>query len=161
MDLKINNVEANIIGNGFFNKTKINNTYPCVTCNFLNLELNPIATIVCDFKALSTINLSNIKTKIIVKHLDNEINYPKGTILFASSKGLNSGQLAAEYLIKLGFNKLNLYGITSRFEVNLDSESDKYYPKDIANIKPRIYKWNKMWDTLIMNNPTVEFNFIK
>jgi len=156
-------IEANVIGNGFFDKGAINKYLPCITCNFLNLDLNPIATSCFDYKAISRVDLNKINTKIIIKQLMPKINFPKpqDVIYFKSSLGRNAGQIATEYLIKLGYTKINLYGITSRFEENLDSESDKFYPKKIINLKTRIDRWNRMWDVIIQKNPQVTFNFIK
>jgi hypothetical protein len=155
--------EANVIGNGLFDKNAINKSLSCVTCNFLNLNLDPIATCCYDYKAISRVDLNKINTKIVIKQIMPKINFPKpeNVIFFKSSLGKNAGQIAAEYLIKLGYTKINLYGVTSRFLYDLSSESDKYYPKKIINLKPRIDRWNKTWDFLIANNPKVEFNFIK
>jgi hypothetical protein len=156
-------MEANVIGNGVFDKNVIDQSLPCITCNFLNLNLNPIATSCFDYKPISTIDLNKIHTKIIIKQLMRGIYFPKpeDVIYFKSSLGENAGQIATEYLIKLGYTKINLYGITSRFEDSVDSESDKYYPKKTINLKSRVDRWNRVWDRLIQRNLHVNFNFIK
>jgi hypothetical protein len=156
-------IEANVIGNGEFNKESINKSFPCVTCNFLNLDLNPIATVAIDYKTISRVDLNTIDTKVIIKRLMQNVTFPKpqNVIVFKSSIGINAGQVATEYLIKLGYKKINLYGISSRFSYTLHSESDKYYPKVTHNLIPRIKIWNEVWNLIIKNNPKIEFNFIK
>ena len=135
--------EANIIGNGFFDMTTIKSELPCVTCNFMHMDLNPIATVTGDPKVLRTITLEDVPCKVVFKN-----------------HGLNAGQFACEYLIHEGFTKLNLYGFTSRFKMDLSSESDKHYPKNTSNISARIPLWNAIWDEMIAHYQTVEFNFI-
>ena len=135
--------EANIIGNGFFDTSTIKSELPCVTCNFMHMELNPIATVTGDPKVLKTISLETIPYKVVFKE-----------------SGLNAGQFACQYLIQEGFTKLNIYGITSRFKMDLSSESDKYYPKNISNIATRIPRWNAKWDAMIAHYSNIEFNFI-
>ena len=167
--------EINIIGNGFFNVSNIRKELPCVTCNFMHLDLNPIATITGDIQVLEKINLKDIQCKIIIRkfilgrsveqqNLLKEVEREK--LVWLNSKyiyngDMNTGQAICEYLIQEGYTKLNLYGITSRFNLDLSSESDKFYSKDISNIIPLIAHWNIIWDNMITHYSHITFNFIE
>ena len=163
--------EINIIGNGFFDTSTINKELPCVTCNFMHMELNPIATVSFDLKVLSKIDYTKLSCKAVIrkgkyifnKQQDLVKSAKPDLVLFITDTliyNINSGQTACEYLIYEGFTKLNLYGFTSRFKMDLSSESDKYYSKDISNIKTRIPRWNAKWDAMIAHYSNIEFNFI-
>lgn len=163
--------EANIIGNGFFDTSTINKELPCVTCNFMHMELNPIATVSFDLKVLSKIDYTKLSCKAVIRkgpyifHKQQDLvkSAEPDQVLFISStlmNNINSGQFACQYLIQEGFTKLNIYGITSRFKMDLSSESDKYYPKNISNIATRIPRWNAKWDAMIAHYSNIEFNFI-
>ena len=156
-------MEANVLGNGKFDRNGVDLSIPTITCNFLNLDLNPIATATWDYKAISKVNLNEVTTKILAPRLIQDIDYPNKDLLVIvqASTVRNSGQLAAEYLIQQGYTRINLYGITSRFKCDLSSESDKYYPKRTDNAVTRIDKWNKVWDQMINSNTHVEFNFVE
>lgn len=156
-------MEANVLGNGKFDRNGVDLSIPTITCNFLNLDLKPFATVTFDHKAISRVDLNEIATKIIMQRMIDGVDYPNKDLLVIVSapKVRNSGQLAAEYLIQQGYTRINLYGITSRFKCDLSSESDKYYPKRTDNLVSRIDKWNKVWDEMISNNPHVEFNFVE
>ena len=161
--------EANIIGNGFFDMTTIKSELPCVTCNFMHMELNPIATVSGDIESLTKVNLAKIPCKVVLRKFRNkhdiqkalikdaEVTFLDDTNIFVGI--LNAGQAACEYLIKNGFTKLNLYGFTSRFKIDITSKTNDFTISSIG-IAPIIATWNAIWDEMILHYKTVEFNFI-
>jgi hypothetical protein len=85
----------------------------------------------------------------------------------------NAGHYATEWMIKQGFNKLNLYGMDNYFGDLLCKDNFSHqlgaihYIENIdANwseeqLVKRGKDWQTVWKRIIKCNPQVEFNFIK
>lgn len=69
-----------------------------------------------------------------------------------------SGHFAAIKAIELGYKHLDLYGMDSYFEDNVESSTREFIPRVPIN---NAAKWRKVWDQIISSNPDVVFNFIR
>lgn len=69
-----------------------------------------------------------------------------------------SGHYAALNAIELGYKHLDLYGMDSYFEDNIESSTREYIPLVVTN---NAAKWRKVWNEIISSNPDVTFNFIR
>ena len=69
-----------------------------------------------------------------------------------------SGHFAAIKAIELGYKHLDLYGMDSYFEDNIESSTREFIPRVPTN---NAAKWRKVWNEIISSNPEVVFNFIR
>ena len=88
-------------------------------------------------------------------------SYIEGNNLFLGleHQGLHdsSGHVAARVAIRLGYKQLDLYGIDSWFEDNMDS----YTRKHVVDNPPmsKISLWRGIWNEMMSIHPDVVFNF--
>jgi hypothetical protein len=84
----------------------------------------------------------------------------------------SSGHYAAEWAIFKGFKKLNIYGCDNWFgdmkclDNNMHNKANPFYIKNLNEDFDEKYQimrgeyWKKSWEKMIIQNPSIEFNFV-
>jgi hypothetical protein len=167
-------IECNVLGSGSRRHLYTPNNLTTIGCNIPYADVTYIA--VHDFQILSKIeNILNPHIKLIVRDkLYSRIlkEYPElvqfvGNIfayyeIDSNRYIVNSGHYATMYMIKLGYTKLNLYGMDSWFNENewANSYTDQFISKPNGMNNNMGSCWKRQWELMIKQYPKVEFNFI-
>lgn len=181
--------ECNLLCSGPSRISYKENNIPTMGCNIPWAKVN--WTIIFDSIVLEKIidfpDFLHKDTKLIISNhaksemkLQNKLNLLKHDIAgtfrhhYSTTHILkrSTGHYAAEWLIHMGYTKINIYGCDNWFGDDLCLENymhDESNPLNIPNeniekginyVKYRGYKWRKSWQRLINQNPNIEFNFI-
>lgn len=74
----------------------------------------------------------------------------------------SSGHNAVKCMIKRGFTEIDIYGCDSRFKRVVESYTSNFVEQTVpSNFRFTVEGWNRMWNSIIKNNPQVKINFIK
>jgi hypothetical protein len=187
-----NNIkECNVLGSGPSRVSYVPNELPSIGCNFpwtkvdwtIIFDPDPLVRL-ADNPALIDLDTQLIISKHALIHIKHHKLIDKIPHKIAATyKNIShpeygfkrsSGHYAAQWMISMGYNRLNIYGCDNYFGDLYCTDNYSHTPNTahyIDNTNLKVYsdeqlrnrgkEWHHAWKMLEKQHPNVEFNFVR
>jgi hypothetical protein len=181
--------ECNVLGSGPSRKSNVSNRLPSIACNIpwtyaewtVIFDSAIIDTLITNPECIDTntkIILCDVAYNYIEKNnLTEHFKYRINTVFKYNKIGgmrKSSAHFACDWMIHLGYNKLNIYGCDNYFgdimctNTFTHDKENKYATENINHAKytddemiKRGKEWQEAWKLMIKKYKHVEFNFVR